>query len=366
MHPVRLFRILARRAPVVLATATVVASMVLLATFSTPMSHDAYALARLAPLTVDATGAARAAGSPERAQALASDRVLRAVAEELRLSGDTAVRALRERRGDTAIPLDLWIVAWLRQGISIEAAEGSPLVRVGFRAHDPMLAARIANALVTAPPSPPAPSAARSTSAEAQLRQRLAEAADRLARAQLEADVAVTEPASGAATNRPRGTTDPARARALSNQREQLAGLQRALDDAQRALDALARPAATAPRSTDPRSDLTVIVAAVPATANATLDIAIRVAASIAAGLLAGVVVALIIERVRRPVRDAADLARAAGLPVLGTLCDASDLRRSAEPRTAPAPLPDPPVLTRIVTRTGRRGLAGDAGAARA
>jgi hypothetical protein len=154
MSPSRLFRTLVCRAPLVIGTAVVVASIVLLASFGTPTSYDAHALARLGPLPADATAGARAPSSPERAQALASDRVLRAVTDELRLAADPSVRALRERRGDTAIPLDLWMVGWLRQSLTIEATEGSPMVRVGFRAHDPVLAARIANALVTAPPAP--------------------------------------------------------------------------------------------------------------------------------------------------------------------------------------------------------------------
>jgi hypothetical protein len=102
MSPSRLFRTLVCRAPLVIGTAVVVASIVLLASFGTPTSYDAHALARLGPLPADATAGARAPSSPERAQALASDRVLRAVTDELRLAADPSVRALRERRGDTA------------------------------------------------------------------------------------------------------------------------------------------------------------------------------------------------------------------------------------------------------------------------
>ena len=84
MSPSRLFRTLVCRAPLVIGTAVVVASIVLLASFGTPTSYDAHALARLGPLPADATAGARAPSSPERAQALASDRVLRAVTDELR------------------------------------------------------------------------------------------------------------------------------------------------------------------------------------------------------------------------------------------------------------------------------------------
>lgn len=365
MAIIRLFRVLASRSPVVLATSAVITSLALLASFNAPSAFDAHGLARFAPPSAAMAAAGRAPGSTQRAQALASDRVLRAVADELRLASDPGLRSLRERRGDAAIPVDLWVVGWLRQGVSIEAAEGSPLVRVGFRAHDPVLAARIANALITAPPATAAPAPQRPPAAEAELRERLTEAADRLARAQLEADMAASDPASGAAAGRQRAAADPARARALANQREQLAGLQRALDDAQRALATMGQPVAAAPRSTDPRSELTIVAAAVPATAGARLDMAIRAAASLGIGLLAGIVVALLIERIRRPVRDAADLVRAAGLPVLGSLCDASDTRHAAPARFERSALPDPPVLTRIVARPARRGLAGGYGAAR-
>jgi uncharacterized protein involved in exopolysaccharide biosynthesis len=377
MSPSRLFRTLVCRAPLVIGTAVVVASIVLLASFGTPTSYDAHALARLGPLPADATAGARAPSSPERAQALASDRVLRAVTDELRLTADPSVRALRERRGDTAIPLDLWMVGWLRQSLTIEATEGSPMVRVGFRAHDPVLAARIANALVTAPPAPAMAATPATSPAAAELRRRLAEAADRRAPpppeappaprppAQLEADLAASDPAAGATTNRQRAASDPARTKAISNHRDQLAGLQQTLDEAQRALESLSRPVA-APRSTDPRSGLTVVAAAAPASSGAHADLAARIAAGIGAGLLAGIVVALVIERARRPVRDAADLVRAAGLPVLGSLCDAADTRRLPSTNATAPGMPDPPVLTRIVSQSGRRGLGGDPGAARA
>jgi hypothetical protein len=365
MSPSRLFRTLVCRAPLVIGTAVVVASIVLLASFGTPTSYDAHALARLGPLPADATAGARAPSSPERAQALASDRVLRAVTDELRLTADPSVRALRERRGDTAIPLDLWMVGWLRQSLTIEATEGSPMVRVGFRAHDPVLAARIANALVTAPPAPAMAATPATSPAAAELRRRLAEAGERRARAQLEADLAASDPAAGATTNRQRAASDPARTKAISNHRDQLAGLQQTLDEAQRALESLSRPVA-APRSTDPRSGLTVVAAAAPASSGAHADLAARIAAGIGAGLLAGIVVALVIERARRPVRDAADLVRAAGLPVLGSLCDAADTRRLPSTNATAPGMPDPPVLTRIVSQSGRRGLGGDPGAARA
>lgn len=365
MSPVRLFRTLASRASLVIATTIVVACIVMLASFGAPTSYDAYALARLGPLPADAAPGTRAPTSTERAQALASDRVLRAVTDELRLAADPGLLALRQRRGDTAIPLDLWLVGWLRQGLTIEAAEGSPMVRAGFRAHDAVLAARIANALVTAPPVPATPATPATSPAAAELRQRLAEAADRLARAQLEADMAAGDPASAAPGSRPRAAADPARAKAVNNHREQLAGLQQALDDAQRALDSLSRPTAAASRPLDPRSGLTIVAAATPASSGTRDDLLVRIAASLGAGLLAGIAVALLIERARRPVRDAADLVRAAGLPVLGSLCDAGDTRRVSRADAAVMTMPDPPVLTRIVSRPGRRGLAGDPGAAR-
>jgi uncharacterized protein involved in exopolysaccharide biosynthesis len=359
MSPFRLFRVLASHATLVMVTAALVSVIILLAGSGAPSTHDAHALARLQPVPADAAAGGRTPTFPERAQALASERVLRAVTEELRLTADPGLRALRERRGDAAIPADVWLLGWLRQGMKIEATEGSPMVRVGFRAHDPVLAARIANALVSAPAGSAARAMPPAPPATAELRQRLAEAVDRLGRAQLEADVAAVDPAAGG----PRAATDTARTKAISNQREQLAGLQRALDEAQRALDTLAKPAAAMPTPPDPRSALTVVAAAVPS-GSAYTDLAVLVALSIGAGLLAGIVVALVIERTRRPVRDAADLMNAAGLPVLGSLCDASDTRRS-RPSDAPASiLPDPPVLTRIVPRSGRRGLAGDAGTA--
>ena len=86
MPTVRLFRIIASRAPLVLATAAVVTSIALLASLHAPTAFDAHALARFAPPPSDAASAGRVPGAVERAQALVSDRVLRAVAHELRLA----------------------------------------------------------------------------------------------------------------------------------------------------------------------------------------------------------------------------------------------------------------------------------------
>ena len=71
-------------------------------------------------------------------------------------------------------------------------------------------------------------------------------------------------------------------------------------------------------------------------------------------GLFAGIVAALLIERMRQPVRDAADLVQAAGVPVLGVLGDADATHPPRPAGFVVPPLPEPPVLTRIVARPAR------------
>ena len=356
MVATRLFRILASRLPLVALAAGAGAALGLAsALWHTPV-HEAQALARVAAPAAEPRSTAQPASATDFGRLLASDRMLRQVSAELGLAGDPGLRALRERRGDIAIPAELWLVGWLRQGLVIETSEGSPTLRLSFRAADPALAARVVHALVNAPA---AAAAARETpapppAASLALQRHLVEATDRLARARLEADVALAEPASPPAARGRAPAADPARAAAARNHREELSALQRALEQAQQALEGFARPAATPATPSDPRASLVVLTSVVPSADGMQDTVWLRAIVGLLAGLFAGVLAALLVERLRQPVRDAADLVQAAGVPVLGVLgaADATQPPRSAG--FVVPPLPEPPVLTRIVPRAAR------------
>jgi len=357
MAVARLFRILASHATLVAAATAAGAALGLASALWAPPLHEARAVARLA----EPAGEARltsSASATELARLLASERMLRQVAAELGLGADAGLRALRERHGDAAIPAELWLAGWLRQGLAIEATEGSPVLRVVFRAHDSALASRIANALVTAPPqgSIASPAPAPATTQSLTLQRHLVEATDRLARARLEADIALAEPAPAPGARGRAPAADPARAAAARNHREELAGLQRALEAAQQSLEALARPVPAPAAPADVRAGLVVLASALPPT-GPDLDMRwLQAAVGLLAGLLTGIVAACLAERIRQPVRDASDLVQAAGVPVLGVLGDADATRPPRSAGFVMPPLPEPPVLTRIVPRAATRG----------
>jgi len=356
MAALRLFRILANRLPLVALAAGAGASLGLASALWLTPVHEAQVLARVGTPAAESRSTAPPASATELARLLASDRMLRQVSAELGLAVDPGLRALRERRGDVAIPAELWLVGWLRQGLVIEAAEVSPTLRLSFRAADPALAARVIHALVTAPAAAavaremPAPLPAASLA----LQRHLVEATDRLARARLEADVALAEPPSPPAARGRAPAADPARAAAARNHREELSALQRALEQAQQALEAFARPAAAPAPSADPRASLVVLASAVPAVDGMQDTAWLRTIIGLMAGLFAGILAALLIERLRQPVRDAADLVQAAGVPVLGVLGEASATHPPRAAGFVVPPLPEPPVLTRIVPRAAR------------
>lgn len=354
MFASRLFRILASRWPLVALAATAGASLGLASALWHTPAHEARVVARVAAPTVEPRPAAPAASATEFAQLLGSDRMLRQISTELGLAGDAGLRALRERRGDTAIPAELWLVGWLRQGLAIEAAEGSPTLRLSFRATDAALATRVVNALVSAPAPAAAVREAPPPAASLALQRHLVEATDRLARARLEADVALAEPAPATSARGRVPAADPARGAAVRNHREELSGLQRALEQAQRALEELARPAAAPAVAADPRASLVVLATALPLATPAQVTPWLRSAIGLLFGLFAGIVAALLIERMRQPVRDAADLVQAAGVPVLGVLGDADATHPPRPAGFVVPPLPEPPVLTRIVARPAR------------
>ena len=114
----------------------------------------------------------------------------------------------------------------------------------------------------------------------------------------------------------------------LKQQRDQLSVLQRAVDDAQKAVDLVSqRFTQTSNEAKLPLSNVSVLSSAAPPGGPARPRPLINLALGAVLGLLLGLFAAIALERVQRPVRDAHDLLAAAGVPVLGMIGNARSVR---------------------------------------
>ena len=108
---------------------------------------------------------------------------------------------------------------------------------------------------------------------------------------------------------------------ALKKQRDQLAELQRDVDERQKTVDLLSqRHTQTNVEANLRLSNVNVLASATPPAGPARPRPLINVALGTVLGLLLGAFAAIALEKVQRPVRDAHDLALAAGVPVLSLI----------------------------------------------
>lgn len=115
---------------------------------------------------------------------------------------------------------------------------------------------------------------------------------------------------------------------ALKKQRDQLSELQRAVDEAQKAVDLISQRYTQTNIEANLRlSNVSVLASALPPVSPARPRPLINLAIGATLGLLLGAFAAIALERVQRPVRDAHDLAEAAGVPVLAVLGEARSHR---------------------------------------
>jgi chain length determinant protein EpsF len=127
-----------------------------------------------------------------------------------------------------------------------------------------------------------------------------------------------------------RAAVDAQRGRvlALKKQRDELAALQREVDNAQRAVELLnTRLTQTTLESRSRQSNVNVVTQAFPPAKPARPQPVLNVVVGTFVGLLLGVLAAITLEKVHRPLRDSDDLIEAVGLPVLAVLPPASSKR---------------------------------------
>ncbi|MBP8309699.1 MAG: hypothetical protein KAY46_20650 [Burkholderiaceae bacterium] len=134
---------------------------------------------------------------------------------------------------------------------------------------------------------------------------------------------------------------------ALKKQRDQLAELQRDVDERQKTVDLLSqRHTQTNVEANLRLSNVNVLASATPPAGPARPRPLINVALGTVLGLLLGAFAAIALEKVQRPVRDAHDLALAAGVPVLGVLGNAQSNRPQRLIEDAGPLEPDPGSIT--------------------
>jgi len=107
----------------------------------------------------------------------------------------------------------------------------------------------------------------------------------------------------------------------IKNQRDELAVLQREVENAQRAYDAVAqRLTQTSLESQTQQTNVVVLTPAVEPIEPSSPKLLLNSLLAVFLGTLLGVGCALLLETLSRRVRSAEDLAQALGLPVLGVL----------------------------------------------
>lgn len=345
----RLLNVLGSRIRLLGLTATLVCAATIALPLAAPARYTATASLLVEPPVRD-TGHGDAAAQAGLVAGLAgSDAVLARAAAELDATGE---------RGATDSPR----VRWLRNGLRVDISE-APVLRLGVEAGDPELAARAANAVVNALGASLAAAPGTGTgSAEAiaEPRRRLAEVRERLARLHRE-----PEAGNEAGTNRTtavEGQRAEASAQTVRH-REQLAELQRSLEQAQRALETLPGRLAGNPAGAPARPRLSLLSPAQTPDGPSRPAAWLLALIGLGAGLGVGLMAVVLAERIQQPVRDSLDLARAAGVPVLGALCEAGSQRSRALVEAAAPVAPDLPVLTRVAPG-GLRALGRSAGTA--
>lgn len=343
----RLLNVLGSRLRLLGLTTVLVCAATISLPLAAPPRYTATASLLVEPPVRESGHGSAAAQAGLVAGLAASDAVLARAAAELDATGD---------RGAVESPR----VRWLRNGLRVDASE-APVLRLGVEAGDPQLAARAANAVVSAlGASLAAAPASGGAEAIAEPKRRLAEVRERLARLHRERE-AGSEP--GATRT---ATVDGARGEAAAQaarHREQIAELQRSLEQAQRALETLPGRLAGGHASAPARPRLSLLSPAQPPEAPSRPATWLLALIGVSAGLAVGLLAVLLAERIQQPVRDSLDLARAAGVPVLGALCEAGSQRSRPLVEAAAPVAPDLPVLTRVAPG-GLRALGRSAGTA--
>lgn len=343
----RLMNVLGSRIRLLGLTAVLVCAATIALPLAAPARYTATASLLVEPPVRDGGHGSAAAQAGVVAGLAASDAVLARAAAELDATGDrTAADSPRVR--------------WLRNGLRVDISE-APVLRLGVEAGDPELAARAANAVVSAlSASLATPTNTGGPDAIAEPRRRLAEVRERLARLHREPD-AGNEPGAtrtaGADTARGEPSAQQAR------QREQIAELQRSLEHAQRALETLPGRLASGAAHPPARPRLSLLSPAQPPENPSRAPTWLLALIGLGAGLGVGLMAVVLAERIQQPVRDSLDLARAAGVPVLGALCEAGSQRSRPLVEAAAPVAPDLPVLTRVAPG-GLRALGRTAGTA--
>lgn len=127
---------------------------------------------------------------------------------------------------------------------------------------------------------------------------------------------------------------------ALKQQRDEASVLQRDVENAQRAYDAvMARGSQTSLESQTTQSDVSVLSQAAPPPEPSSPKVGLNTLLSIVVGGLLAVVGALLVEMLDRRVRTAADATEGLGLPLLGTLPGPKARRHGLGSRRSPMPM---------------------------
>lgn len=114
----------------------------------------------------------------------------------------------------------------------------------------------------------------------------------------------------------------------LKRERDQLAVLQREVDNAQKSLDLVnQRLTATNLESQARQSEVSILTPAVPPPYASRPKVALNTVIGAIAGLFLGIIAALTMDRVQRPLRTAEDLLQSIDVPVLAVLPPASSRR---------------------------------------